>query len=701
VIARLRGGSSPRPAEGGGQSIGVAPAAGPEPAAREPLALRIGGLAVVLAVSAVLNTVHLAQNGYGNIFYSAGVRSMLESWHNFFFVSFDPGGLVSVDKPPLALWLQAASAKLFGFSPLSLLLPEALMAIAAVGVLYVLLLRRFGVAAALAGALSMAVFPSFVAVSRANGVDTLLILLSLLACVAAISACESGRWRSLIGAAVLVGLAFNTKTLAAYLVVPGIAAGYLVCAPVGLAKRILQLLTAGAVLALVSFAWIAAVEATPASKRPYVGSSTNNTELGLTFEYNGFGRVEGQKGGPGQNRGLAGARVPIATQRRVERERRAAGPLPPIHEVKYPPTPPSGREALPIPFGPSPGPLRLFGKGLGDQGAWILPLALLGLLALALMIVLDRRAPGAPAPAGEERPLRRDPRLATVIVLGGWLLTEWIVLSGSSGIVHPYYVSALAPAAGAMTGAGIFALARLAVGRFRLLGLVLWVVAILATIAVEVVLLHREHYMVWFVPVLLVAGAACLAAIGLGSLLGRWEGVAAGAALALALLLVAPAAYSSTTWLAPVQPTFPAAGPNATAGHGGVGLAARSLALDRAVQRYVETHGATRRFALLTDAADTAAPYILQGVRAAAMAGYSGVDPALDARALSRLLANRQARYVLLGGEYSSRGGNGATKAVISDCRELVPAEWGSPVVYPYGLVLFDCAGRERRLLGG
>ncbi|MCW3032840.1 MAG: hypothetical protein JWM60_1185 [Solirubrobacterales bacterium] len=699
MIARLRGGGTPQPADGSGEHVAVARAFARGDGTRGPLALRVGGLAVAVAVAAVLNSVELSQNGYANVFYSAGVRSMLESWHNFFFVSFDGGGLVSIDKPPLALWVQAASSKLFGFSPLSLLLPEVLMAIAAVAVLYLLLLRRFGVAAALGGALTMAVFPSWVAVSRANGVDTMLILLSLLACAAAISACESGRWRSLIGAAILVGLAFNTKTLAAFLVVPGIAVGYLLCAPVPLMRRILQLLAAGAVLAVVSFAWIAVVEATPASKRPYVGSSTNNTELGLTFEYNGFGRVEGQKGGPGQNRGLAGARVPIATQRRVERERKAEGPLPPIHEVKFPPTPPSGRERLPIPFGPSPGPLRLFGKGLGDQAAWSLPLALFGLLALALMLILDRRAPAPPAAAGEQRPLRRDPRVASLIVLGGWLLTEWIVLSGSSGIVHPYYVSALAPAAGAMTGAGLFALTRLALGRFKLLGLVLWVAAIVATVAVEVMLLHREHYMLWFVPVLLLAGAACLAVIGLGSLLGRRKGVTAGAALALVLLLIAPAAYSSTTWLAPVQPTFPAAGPHQTAGHGGVGLTPRSLALDRAIQNYVTSHGGTRRFALLTVAAETAAPFILQGMPAAAIAGYSGIDPVLDARGLAHLLAGGQARYVLIGGEYSSRGGNGATRAVIADCRELVPAEWHSPVAYPYGLVLFDCAGRERQLL--
>ena len=145
----------------------------------------------------------------------------------------------------------------------------------------------------------------------------------LLACAAAIRACESGRWRSLLLAGVLVGLAFNTKTLAAYLVVPSIALGYLVCGPAALSRRVLQLLAAGVLAGAVSFAWIAVVEATPASERPYVGSSTDNSELGLTFNYNGFGRVEGQAGGPGQTHGKPGGRVPKSVELRFDRR---AGP---------------------------------------------------------------------------------------------------------------------------------------------------------------------------------------------------------------------------------------------------------------------------------------------------------------------------------------------------------------------------------------
>ncbi|HEY2719184.1 MAG TPA: glycosyltransferase family 39 protein, partial [Solirubrobacteraceae bacterium] len=254
----------------------------------------------VLTLSAVLNVHRLSQNGYGNIFYSAGVKSMLRSWHNFFFVSFDPGGLITIDKPPLGLWLQALSAKLFGFTPLSLLLPEAIAGVLSVALLYLILARRLGDWAGVAGALALAIFPSFVAISRTNNVDALLILLMILACEAALRACERGRWGALLCSGALVGLAFNTKTLAAFLIVPGIALAFLLCAPGSVRRRLGQLLAAGLVLALVSCAWMAVVELTPASQRPFVGSSTDNTEIGLTFSYNGFGRVGGQTGGPGQ-----------------------------------------------------------------------------------------------------------------------------------------------------------------------------------------------------------------------------------------------------------------------------------------------------------------------------------------------------------------------------------------------------------------
>ncbi len=694
--------TSPGPAPPGEQPAGTS-----APARR--LALPVGArpaprhlaLGAVLGLSAVLNLVRLSQNGYANIFYSAGAKSMGRSLHNFVFVSFDPSGLTMIDKPPLGLWLQAASAKLFGFSPLSLLLPEAIAGVLAVGILYLLLDRRFGWPAALAGATVLAVFPSFVAVSRDTGVDPLLILLMVLACEVGLRAVESGGWRSLLLCGVLVGLAFNTKTLAAYLVVPGIALAYAVCAPGSLSRRGAQLLVGGLVMVAVSFSWITLVELTPATARPYVGGSTNNSELGLTFEYNGFGRVGGQTGGPGAvpvgTGGLVHARP--AVKARAVRPRTVRTP-PAAPTARPSLTLPNGRDRNPIPFGGPARPLRLFGVGLGDQGGWTLPFALLGLVGLGLTLLLGGPSSAAsPASSAASAPTsaaggrRRDPRLAALLTLGGWFLVEAAVLSLSKGIVHPYYVSALGPGAAAMAGAGAVALTSLARRPGWDWRRVLAPAAVAATAAAQIVLLHREHYMHWFLLVLF-AGAVLGACVLLA--LPRWAPPAMAATFGL--LLVAPMAYSTSTWLAPVEGTFPAAGPTKAIGGGGIGVSGIDLRRDRALLRYVSAHGPGSRWAVLTDASDTAAPLILMGLNAVSLAGYGGTDPVLDGRGLAQLVSRGQARYVALGGEFSTRGGNRATAAVLKACGELPPTAWQEGPVYLRSLVLFDCAGRERAL---
>jgi 4-amino-4-deoxy-L-arabinose transferase-like glycosyltransferase len=635
-------------------------------------------LAGVLVISGVLNLHRLSQNGYGNIFYSAGDKSMLRSLHNFFFVSFDPGGLVTVDKPPLGLWVQVASAKLFGFSPLSLLLPEAILGILAALLLYRAVARRLGGWAGVAAALTLVVFPSFVAVSRTTNIDTLLILLMILACDAGVRAAETGRWRTIIWSGVLVGLAFNTKTLAAYFVVPGIALAVLVCAPGSLGRRLTQVLAAGLAMLVVSFAWIAVVEATPASKRPYVGSSTNNTELGVTFSYNGFGRVGGQTGGPGQipvgTGGVARKVSPAHAKAKEATKTHIAPEGPKRTEIL-----PNGRARNPIAFGGPTGPLRLFGKGLDDQGAWMLPFALAGLVALALLLL------------GGERD-RRDPRMALLFAFGGWFAAEAAVLSLSKGIVHPYYISALGPGVAAMVGAGAFAFAEFAKGRdWRLL---LLPCGVAATVAVQLSLLHKVHYMSWFTAPLIALSAAGLLATALAVVIMRRAApVAIG--LSLGALLIAPGVYSATNWLAPVQSTFPAAGPRQAAGPGGYGVDAKHVAVDRALLRYVDAHRPGTRWAVLGDASNTVSPMILLGGRAGALGGFSGTDPVLSGAGLARLVADGRARYVVLGGEFSTRGGNGATVAVQSACRLVTTRAWLPRPLAPNGLILFDCSGRQ------
>ena len=270
------------------------------PAPSRRAVLGWAALAPVLALSAVLNTEKLSQNGYANVFYAAGVKSMLGSFHNFLFNSFDPGGLITVDKPPLALWVQVVSAKLFGFEPLSLLLPQAIIGVLTVALLYAVMRRPFGRPAALVGALALAVFPSFVAVSRENGVDPTLILLLVLACGAALRAIRTGGWPSLLASAALVGLAFNAKTLAACLVIPGIALGYLLCARGSLCGALLQLLAAGVMLGAVAFSWIAFVEATPASQRPYVGGPPTTPSSTSPSATTASAASKDRRGGPGR-----------------------------------------------------------------------------------------------------------------------------------------------------------------------------------------------------------------------------------------------------------------------------------------------------------------------------------------------------------------------------------------------------------------
>jgi 4-amino-4-deoxy-L-arabinose transferase-like glycosyltransferase len=658
---------------------------------------RHAALGAILALSAVLNTNKLAQNGYGNTFYSAAVKSMLHSLHNFLFVSFDPGGLVTIDKPPLAVWVQVASAKVFGFSPLSLLLPGAILSTIGVAALYRIVAPRLGAPAALLSALALAVFPSFVAVSRDNGVDPLLILLLILACGAALSAIETGRWRSLLCCAVIVGLAFNTKTLAAYLVLPGIALGYVLCAPGPLTQRLIRLMTAGVVMLIVSFAWIAFVELTPASQRPYVGSSTNNTEIGLTFGYNGFGRVEGEIGGPGRvpvaegaglhmvprpvlprraSRGASSSRRDVALNQ-VSATASKPKPLPstPSHTSKYLP---DGRLAVPLFFARPPGPLRLFRSALNDQAAWLLPFALLGLIALAVMAFAGERA-------------RRNQRLATLIVFGGWMIVEAVILSFSKGIVHPYYASAMAPGAAVMVGGGALAFAWLVRHRHRALFLLPCAVA--ASVAVQIVILSEQEYMSWLVPVLIVG-----ALVGM-SMTARRRLVPAGIALTLGVLMIAPTVYASATWLGPVEGTFPAAGPREATAEGPLDVSHAELSVDRALMSYVDSHRPAKRWAVLTDASPTAAPLILLGMRAGALGGYGGTDPALDGPQLARLVRRREARYVVLGGDYASRGGNLATKAVLRSCRLVPYPSWhGPPPATVFTFALFDCAGREAQL---
>jgi 4-amino-4-deoxy-L-arabinose transferase-like glycosyltransferase len=348
-----------------------------------------------MALAAVLNLWALSRNGWANDYYAAAVKSMAGSWHDFLFASLDKGGVMTVDKPPLALWVQALSVRVFGFHSLSILVPQALMGVASVALMYDLVRRRFGRVGGFAAALALALTPITVAISRHNNPDALLVLCSVAALWCTVRALERRSTRWLAAAGVCVGLGFETKMLVALVVVPGIVAAWLWTAPArGRLRALGQLLAGGAAMLVVGGAWPLLVELTPASDRPWISGTSDNRILSLIFEYNGVGRVDGQAGGPGGGGGTM--------------------------------------------FGGTPGPLRLLNQALGGQAGWLLGFALVGGLAILLA----------------SRLRRADARTGWLLAVGGAFATTAVLFSAASGIFHPYYVSLLAPFVAALVGAG-------------------------------------------------------------------------------------------------------------------------------------------------------------------------------------------------------------------------------------------------------
>lgn len=577
-------------------------------------------LAVMLALAACLNLWRLEQNGYGNTYYAAAVRSMLTSWSNFFFASFDPGGFVTVDKPAAGLWIQTASAWLFGFSGISLLLPEALAGVASVGLVYYLVRCAFGTVAGLVAGLALALTPIAVAVNRVNQLDSLLVLTLLLTAWALLRANETGRLRWLLLAAALVGFGFNIKMLAAYLALPAFGLVYLVGsrpgAPWAWWRRLGYGVLAGVVLLVTSFAWAIAVDLTPADARPYVGGSQTNSELDLIFGYNGLSRLAGPfgrgrpggaeftlqpgpggalpdpPGGPGGAAGTAqppesaggtaapqagqpgGAQAPAFAPNGAGFAEAPGGAVfvPPPGAAGAPgqPFPPGvpgdadgsgGPPGGPLPggmFGEGlPGPFRLFGPALAGQISWLIPFAVIGLAAAAWR--LTRRArPGWRLLRA--RPLGR--RGQALLLWGVWLATAGAVFSFASGIFHGYYTVLVAPPTAALTGIGAVTLWR----EWRAGRRLGWLLPLaLAATAVWHLWIVDEYpdWSRWLAPAiagLAVAGLLLLAALRRHRKLPRRVAPAAAAALVLAVL-VGPAAWAVTPLEASANAVMPTAGP--------------------------------------------------------------------------------------------------------------------------------------------
>ncbi|MEV6479926.1 glycosyltransferase family 39 protein [Streptomyces sp. NPDC051576] len=600
----------------------------------------------------------------GNSFYDAAVYSGTKSWKAFFFGALDSGSFITVDKPPFALWVMGLSARVFGYGNWQLMLPMVAAGTGSVALLYRQVKRDFGAVAGTVSALVLTFTPITVAITRDTNPDPILVLLMMLGAVALLKAVRNGKLMPLVWSAVAIGFAFNTKMMQAYVVLPAFFVVYLWATNLSLGKRVRNLAVATVALIVSSAWWMVIVDLIPASSRPYIGGSTDNTVWDLVIGYNGFGRIFGASSSVGsQGNGAS--------------------------------------------FGGSSGLYRMFNEIMGGQISWLIPFAAIALIA---GLVLRGRAP------------RTDAKRAALLLWGGWFVLHFLTFSLAEGTFHPYYVTAMAPGIAAVAGAGGVMLYR----AFREGTAAKWAWVLPLAIAVStvwaVVLLQRVSgsgtvYTVAEI-VVAVAGAASVLGLLVGRFTQRHRLMGFAALAAIVALLAGPAAYSVSAATTSTNGTNPTAGPSTGGGMGGGGGGAPSgmksgtkpsgsapsgtkpsgtapsgaqpsgsasesgsesesgtqtagggggmggdTQVSSAMISYLKKHqdGATWLLAVATD--QTASSIILEsGQPVISMGGWSGSDNAMTLAKLKSLVKSGQLHYITV----SSSGGGQSTNSEIA-----------------------------------
>ena len=460
-------------------------------------------LLTLLAATTALYVINLTASGWANAFYSAAVQAGTQSWKAFFFGSSDASNFITVDKTPGSLWFMEISARLFGVNSFSIMLPQALMGVASVGVLYGAVKKVSGPGAGLLAGAVLALTPVAALMFRFNNPDAMLVLCLVLAAWAMTRALADGRTKWLLWCGALIGFAFLAKMMQAFLVVPGFGLAYLIAGPPRLGKRVWQSLGALGGLVMAGGWWVAVAMLVPAADRPYIGGSQTNSVWDLMFGYNGFGRLTGDETGS----------VGWTDQSSVT---------------------------------------KLFSSEMGGQIAWLLPAAV---LAMFSVLVLRGRRP------------RTDQRRAAVIVWGGWLLVTGVTFSLMQGIIHPYYMIALAPAIAALVGIGaqeLWSRRGTPVALGVLAGSVL-----LTGVWAKALLDRSAGYLPWLGISVLVAAVAGAIAIVVAAIVPQYRFGSTLVAVLLSsfALLGGPTAYTLTTVSGAHTGALPTAGP-AVAGGG-------------------------------------------------------------------------------------------------------------------------------------
>jgi 4-amino-4-deoxy-L-arabinose transferase-like glycosyltransferase len=603
------------------------------------------GLTCILVLALALRGWRLGAGGFITPYYMAGVRSMMASWHNFFFNAFDPVGFVSLDKPPLAFWIQSESAELLGFSPFSVLLPQVLEGTASILVLYHLVRHVFGTAAGLLAALFLALTPVAVAVDRSNNTEPLLVLTLLLAAWALSRSIETGRLSLLLLSAALVGIAFNVKMLVAFGVVPIFILVYLASAPILWPRRIGHLAAAGAVLATVSLSWTGVYDLTPPKNRPFVDSTSGNSMFELIVGENFIRRF-----------------VPHGDRLR-QTSAAAANPntIPDQTAVRL-----LGRDYVPA------GLTRLVAPHLAAQTGWLFPLSVIG--GVAAWWRYRRRL-------GNER--------LQLALWAGWAFTYGIVFSAAAGLFHAYYLVAMAPALCALAGIGTVSLWSLYNAGSAMS--LLFPATVIATAIWQGYIVNgflADYLAVgerWLVPILI--GMAGLTAAALVLLRRVVPSLLGG--VALLSLLAMPTAWSIGTVLVKGNTGFPTARPPflndaAETQRRRWSMVAGALGGDPKLIDFLRSNRRSEAYLAASVNARQAAPIIIAtGEPVIALGGFTGRNPILTVDAFARLVDDERLRFVLVGdGSPGLRRifGEDGQKPVVdwirANGRLVDPAEW-------------------------
>lgn len=622
-------------------------------------------LGIVLLISVFVNFYNLGQHGFGNLYYAAGVRSMADNFHNFFFASYDPGGFVTLDKPPLGFWFQVISVKIFGFTPFAVLFPQALAGALAVLVLYMLVRRHFGFTAGLLASLALAVSPLSVATSRDATIDSTLVLVLLLGAWAVIKAAESGKWRWLLLSAVLVGIGFNIKTLQAYLVLPAFGLLYLFAAPHKVWMRVGQLAVALVVLLAVSFSWAAAVDMTSASQRPYVGPSQNNSEIDLSFGYNGLQHL-------GQSTAVSSDGTTLNTQQTTT-----------IGERLF--------SAIAVP-------IALLSPFIGGQIAWFLPVAL-----FAIFVPGWRRRPR----------IRDDHAQFSWLFWRVWLLTL-VAFFAITNSFYLYYMTELAPAICALFGMGIVTMwqdYKRGKGRGWLLSL-----ALLFTALEQAFIAFNSAWGSGLIPIVALLAVLTLLMVMVSRLkIPRVSALGSRILRPMFCLVVAALFLTPTLWS--VIPALqnrvsiaPRAGPDQSS-FLPKNYPMPQATVDVKLVSYLEAQQGATKYLVATVSSIDADGFILTTNKPVmALGGFAGTDSILTPASVQALVANNTVRFFYLNSAVAQSGvAAHDTVASVSfpianwvdqNCKIVPDSDWASSaqsLVAHDGtagtMQLFDCAG--------